>query len=570
MKTVERHKKTDFGDVWYVNAIDGTYRFAVYKYDDDNDTIYLSNVFVKEDSRRQGYGNEILTSAEEYANRLGVSVICLKVLSGSDVHRWYKRHGYEDLEKDEEERGYMWMKKDLKKVNESVWADIHRRSNGIQVRKEDDVNLLSLEEFYEYIKKHYKSKVEYIDLDPMGGGNGDVLGVDITENVILFYKPKRGHILLSWSKVKIPIPFFDELTDRFKIENPNAMRRIITEKDGSCTNKTFIDVIDFFVKHIDDIVLKESVWTDIHKRSNGTQVRKEDELDQDDYDAINDFIFGFATRIVWDNEKESLTRFLEYIDKNPEALDCNIERVKKYVERNWFEGENLSDSLAASVEQEYKEKREGMYESVWSDIHRRSNGTQIRKEDEMSDDDYKCLISMSKMFDHAVKYIDDSDDYYYSDTKDDFIKYIECRKEEEFWGNVTPETYDKLIKFVDEHWGSCKGIKDFMSMYSIDECDGVPGGATPANVGGMGAAYFPGPNGEPGSGDLPSPTGIVYHQVAPYTMFLKQTKKKKKKTKKFRKEDEPCVHSPNAKVYDYVDDFREYVDRTYNNMDRRR
>jgi hypothetical protein len=45
---------------------------------------------------------------------------------------------------------------------------------------------------------------------------------------------------------------------------------------------------------------------------------------------------------------------------------------------------------------------------------------------------------------------------------------------------------------------------------------------------------------------------------------------KKNKKKKFRKEDEPCVHSPNAKVYDYVDDFRDYVDRTYNNMDRRK
>ena len=139
MKTVERHKKTDFGDVWYVNAVDGTYRFAVYKYDDDQETIYLSNVFVKEESRRQGYGNEILASAEDYARRLNASVICLKVLSGSDVHRWYKRHGYEDLEKDEEERGYMWMKKDLKKVNESVWADIHKRSDGRAIRKEDDI-----------------------------------------------------------------------------------------------------------------------------------------------------------------------------------------------------------------------------------------------------------------------------------------------------------------------------------------------------------------------------------------------------------------------------------------------
>ena len=71
------------------------------------------------------------------------------------------------------------------------------------------------------------------------------------------------------------------------------------------------------------------------------------------------------------------------------------------------------------------------------------------------------------------------------------------------------------------------------------------------------------------TGDLPSPTGIVYHQVAPYTMFLKQIKKKKRK-KKFRKEDEPCVHSENPPIYSHVDDFRDYVDRTYNNMDRRK
>ena len=163
MKTVERHKKTDFGDVWYVNAADGTYRFAVYKYDDDDETIYLSNVFVKEDSRRQGYGNEILTSAENYAKRLNASVICLKVLSGSDVHRLYKRHGYEDLEKDEEERGYMWMKKELNRMNETYWSNMNKRAKGLSVRKEENVNGLNYEEFYNCLVDKYKDKVEYIN-----------------------------------------------------------------------------------------------------------------------------------------------------------------------------------------------------------------------------------------------------------------------------------------------------------------------------------------------------------------------------------------------------------------------
>lgn len=124
------------------------------------------------------------------------------------------------------------------------------------------------------------------------------------------------------------------------------------------------------------------------------------------------------------------------------------------------------------------------------------------------------------------------------------------------WGNVLDKNVGEKMRKEDE----------ISQNQNMNECEGVPGGATPASVGGMGDAYFPGSNGEPGSGDLPSPTGVVYHQVAPYTMFLKQIKKKRKK--KFRKEDEPCVHSENPPIYSYVDDFRDYVDRVYNQIDR--
>ena len=157
------------------------------------------------------------------------------------------------------------------------------------------------------------------------------------------------------------------------------------------------------------------------------------------------------------------------------------------------------------------------------------------------------------------------------------IKYIEDRRDENLFTNVGD--YEKIIKYIKKNWDKLdmdKYIKkyifspDMMKDKKIVECDGVPGGLTTADVGGMGPAYFPGPNGEPGSGDLPSPTGIVYKQVAPFDTFIKMRRPKKNKKKKFRKEDEPCVHSPNAKVYDYVDDFRDYVDRTYNNMDRRK
>ena len=768
-------------------------------------------------------------------------------------------------------------------IKESIWSDIQDRSSGDTIRKEDDVNNLDLNEFYTYIKEQYKTKVEYIDLDFMGGGY--VLGVDITENIILFYKPKRGHIVLSWSRVKIPMPFFDELTDRFKVENPNAMRRIITEKDGSCTNKTFVDVIEFFLRHKESM-MNESIWSDIQDRSSGETTRKEDDvnlLDKDglyEYlishykpvdgscishgnsyinlcvftypketrysillDILNcrikvrtlyikrwpanlldmiykkynredivdknrdhmtfitpkegkgnnqfyidfldmilnnvdkpllkkvinesiwsdiqdrssgesvreediteedkkeiDYIFnGFAYLIVYTDYKPTIDDFIKmmkeaYPDKDnskyiawvrsnwdkkyKDELDKKIQEnkkdvdkrinaylnnfvgqvvycekynvslpdikkfsdeikhygtsiemrfvgkirveeswldiFKKYVDENWNDvkkrindfiveenqkiaktgfkktpGKKICDILddwwysldegerddiawdefGERAEEKYYEDHNPKYneytgedfdadeewsnaswiesveiymkynqktnESIWSDIQDRSSGENVRKEDEMTQDDFLMLRETAKMFQVGVRNYANPKNRKYAprriDGCDGFIDYILERKKEHFWNDTPDETYDKVIKFVKDNWGDCTGIQEFMDKYlsNINECDSVPGGLTPADVGGMGAAYFPGPNGEPGSGDLPSPTGIVYHQVAPYTMFLKQIKKKKRK-KKFRKEDEPCVHSENPPIYSHVDDFRDYVDRTYNNMDRRK
>ena len=1154
MKTVERHKKTDFGDVWYVNAADGTYRFAVYKYDDDDETIYLSNVFVREDSRRQGYGNEILTSAEDYAKRLNASVICLKVLSGSDVHRWYKRHGYEDLEKDEEERGYMWMRKvlnvtesvwtdmqdrgtgdiqkkedeipeqfkkvlaiyihtfahleaaagnytvgscsefiafikdyqnkpaiaredpdipelvqyvrdnwdfvcdiiiktiakvddevsvmvdnildDMKKdvnesiwsdmqdrgtgdgvktedidnmsfselyqymqkiyvctkkydiyndngrdtmtatlfndkvksyniffmksmsnsrkiiyvekdlvdtlgcfdemedkyylekndvsdgvyicpdeyteptnrfflevfdylldkiheplekhiekksnVNESIWSDMQDRGTGDIFKKEDDVNLFDIKKFRDYLKKAYDNLEDipiscgyrYInvpvfvhkhvrrgllwypqkeraqlrslnyeqwpeDLKKFLDENYTVeKSLDENRDWMYFIKPKDGEgnnkffiklldDILNNSqnpllKKKVNESIWSDMQDRGtgdlvkKEDDVNMMdvnkffeyliakywrpeqkvnsidkdhyikgfdtdivvnpkhgmniygsykdgelkqlmvvanerflhicakspknlvwtpskpgeslnkRYYITEKNKEINNKTFLDVIEFLL-HNDDV--NESIWSQMQDRGVKDSEKKEDEMSQQDLECLDQYVMHFANEVVYGQgrgeEAGNLDEFCDYIRKDNEVKDANKEKILKYVKEVWFE--ELCDEVSGMIEQAEKEYHQDMYESVWSDMQDRGTGdiekieddinrldfegfydylinrydfkakdfgvqkfdkdrlinvtviadeeasriyrTNIfdldkdpyitvpdikgftkrpvfkklsdnfnlehlddsfspkfkvlpkdggesnnkffitvidfiidnaeypciptikrrvnesvwsdmqdrgtgevgKKEDDvLSDDENRILKETSKMFWHAVRYVDDNDDYYYSDTKEDFIYYIEQRKGEMFWAGVKGPVYDKLIDYVKRNWkDDCKGIEEFTSEY-IYECDGVPGGLTPADVGGMGAIYFPGPEGVPGSGDLPMPTGHVYKQIAPFDTFLKERKKKKNKKKKFRKEDEPCVHSPNAKVYDYVDDYRDYVDRTYNNVDKRK
>ena len=112
MKVTTNHEKTDFGDVWYMTSEpQDIFRFAIYRYDDDKETVYLSNVFVGKEHRKQGLGNIILNTVDKVAKKLKANTICLKVKQDSFVHEWYGRHGYSDLNIDEEEPQFIWMRK---------------------------------------------------------------------------------------------------------------------------------------------------------------------------------------------------------------------------------------------------------------------------------------------------------------------------------------------------------------------------------------------------------------------------------------------------------------------------
>ena len=91
---------------------DNLARFAMYWYGDD-DSMFLSNVFVGKDMRHHGWGNFILGVADEVANMYNADRIYLKTRKGSFAHKWYKRHGYVDDETDEEDKTMIWMKKEV-------------------------------------------------------------------------------------------------------------------------------------------------------------------------------------------------------------------------------------------------------------------------------------------------------------------------------------------------------------------------------------------------------------------------------------------------------------------------
>lgn len=114
MKVTTKREKTDFGDVWHISSEpQDVFRFAIYRYNDDKETIYLSNVFVSKEHRKQGLGNSILETADKIAKKLNAKIICLKVKQDSFAHEWYKRHGYSDLSVDEEGPQFIWMTKNM-------------------------------------------------------------------------------------------------------------------------------------------------------------------------------------------------------------------------------------------------------------------------------------------------------------------------------------------------------------------------------------------------------------------------------------------------------------------------
>lgn len=108
-------ENTDFGTIRYYKG--KYFRFAMYIYDDDDETIYLSNVYVDPIARGTNLGNRILKLADQEAKKYGADTIFLNVLKNSWVHGWYERHGFSDYGDNEEDERYIWM---IKHVDEST------------------------------------------------------------------------------------------------------------------------------------------------------------------------------------------------------------------------------------------------------------------------------------------------------------------------------------------------------------------------------------------------------------------------------------------------------------------
>lgn len=161
----------------------------------------------------------------------------------------------------------------MKKLSESVWADIHRRSNGDQIRKEDDVDNFDINEFCDYLNSRYifydriheQCKVEVIDT-----GEDNEINLDLFEykkdgscdDCIFIYSYSNDVIdcEIRCSSKKYAKMVFDSLTERFDDisteRQSNELVPTYVMYIYDLTNSKVINILDFIIDNIKEPLKK--------------------------------------------------------------------------------------------------------------------------------------------------------------------------------------------------------------------------------------------------------------------------------------------------------------------------
>ena len=205
--------------------------------------------------------------------------------------------------------------KKLSKIIESIWSDMQDRSAGDVVRREDDVNLMSGEDFCDYLNDNYIID-NYIIKDEI---IYDEISNEISISILKRFTSVFYNIAYNYNSNTITMndeveSLYPELCKiikkNFKVVkeyvNTNYTQFIIFPPDGSeCTNRFFVDVINFIIDNADENVLSlkkkhinESIWSDMQDRSAGDAVRKEDDINHLDRDGLFDYIYDLYKQIA--------------------------------------------------------------------------------------------------------------------------------------------------------------------------------------------------------------------------------------------------------------------------------
>lgn len=147
-------------------------------------------------------------------------------------------------------------------IKESIWSDIHKRSNGESVRKEDDINNLDRDGLYDYIYDIYEQTSEFPRPLKSQTPGCKYFSIGIFEDTTKIYRLSVDFSGGQISKISINAnlacceEFKDILLDRFHVIDDVIEGLIIEDKNGMTTNQLCIDLIQTIIDNTSKPLLK--------------------------------------------------------------------------------------------------------------------------------------------------------------------------------------------------------------------------------------------------------------------------------------------------------------------------
>lgn len=156
--------------------------------------------------------------------------------------------------------------KKLSEITESIWSDMQDRGTGDVFKKEDDIDVMDAERFYQYVIKKYRTLPEYTAYKITGiNGVIDCNPIIFSEKNFTTYKLRYMGIDDLYPKILIDKKIgrsknvLNLLKENFKVEEYHIMPSFEPDwyslrpldDDRHTTNRFYLEVLDTFIDIID-------------------------------------------------------------------------------------------------------------------------------------------------------------------------------------------------------------------------------------------------------------------------------------------------------------------------------
>ena len=197
-------------------------------------------------------------------------------------------------------------------LEESIWSNINKRSEGNLERNEDNIDNLTMREFCDYLNSNYTyvGPDSIMKIGYMNSNQSILFAVNMYHNIpefiSLYCDKNEYYIMPDTTLFQNHQDLFSKLNKKYKITKiSNRFKQSlfkIEPNNGVGNYKFFIQVIDdiltFFDKPLFKKNVNESIWSNINKRSEGDVSRKEDDINSFNIAELCEYIkdnYEFST-----------------------------------------------------------------------------------------------------------------------------------------------------------------------------------------------------------------------------------------------------------------------------------